>query len=254
MKKRIFSLIALVLLLFQLTGCMRITYHVTLNKNATADVVYEMYMNKETLPLFLGEDVENQDIFAENKKSAENSGFTVEPLETETEVGFKASAKGMDLNMEEVITQLGMGGTGDGGIKVTRGLFRNFYTLTANVDTTDIFGDDPNSQTLLPAINQSIALKLIVTAPSEITSETGTPSETQKNTYEYDIVLGENNQISLSYTLVNMTNIYLIIGAIILAVLIAIYVIKAKKKGVDLNKDEDFDVFDDQRQEENKGE
>lgn len=254
MKKRIFSLITLVLLVFQLTGCMRITYHVTLNKNATADVVYEMYMNKETLPLFLGEDVENQDIFAENKKSAENSGFKVEALETETEVGFKASAKGMDLNMQEVITQLGMGGTGDGGIKVTRGLFRNVYTLNANVDTSDIFGDDPNSQTLLPAINQSISLKLIVTAPSEITSATGTPSETQKNTYEYDIVLGENNEISLSYSLVNMTNIYLIIGAVILAVLIAIYVIKAKKKGVDLNKDEDFDVFDDQREEENKGE
>ncbi len=244
MKKKIFAFMMLFIMVIHLTGCMRITYHITLNKNATADVSYEMYINKETLPMIVGADTENQDFFADNKKGATDAGFEVEDVETETEIGFKASAKKLNLNMQNVISQLGMGGTGDGVLQVKRGLFKNVYTLNANVDTSDVFGDDENAKALLPALNQSIAIKLIITAPSEIISEGGTPSTTMKNTHEYDIVLGENNEISISYSLINMTNIYIICGVLIITLLIVFFVIKAKKKGVDIATDEEIDIFD----------
>lgn len=244
MKKKIFAFMMLFVMVLHLTGCMRITYHITLNKNSKADVSYEMYINKETLPMIVGADIETQDFFADNKKGAEDAGFEVQDVETETEIGFKASAKGLDLNMENVISQLGMGGSGDGVLQVKRGLFKNVYTLNANVDTSDVFGDDENTKALLPALNQSIAIKLIITAPSEITSESGTPSTIMKNTREYDIVLGENNEISISYSLINMTNIYVIVGVLIIALLIVFFVIKAKKKGVDITTDEEIDIFD----------
>lgn len=244
MKKKIFAFMMLIIMVLHLTGCMRITYHITMKKNAKADVSYEMYINKETLPMIVGADTENQDFFADNKKGAEDAGFEVQDVETETEIGFKASAKNLDLNMENVISQLGMGGTGDGVLQVQRGLFKNVYTLNANVDTSDVFGDDENAKALLPALNQSIAIKLIITAPSEITSEGGTASTTMENTREYDIILGENNEISISYSLINMTNIYIICGVLIIVLLVVFFVIKAKKKGVDITTDEEIDIFD----------
>lgn len=250
MKKRFFALLMLFIMVIHLAGCMRITYHITLKKNAKADVSYEMYINKETLPMIVGADTENQDFFKDNKKSATEAGFTVEDVETETEVGFKAYAKGLDVNMQNVITQLGMGGTGDGALQVKRGLFKNVYTLNANIDTSSVFGDDDNAKMLLPALNQSIAIKLIITAPSEILSEGGTESADIKNTREYDIVLGENNEISISYSLINMTNIYIICGVLIIALIIVLYVIRAKKKGIDITTDEEIDIFDEDVNEE----
>ncbi len=235
MKRKITVFFILAMLIFLLSGCMQITYHITLNNNGTADVEYEMYMTKEYIAMIAGED--NADPFAENKLSAEAAGFTVEPVETETQSGFKATAKNLDLNFSNMVNSVGMGGDAKSDVQVKEGLFKNTYTVTTNIDTTNIMGDDEESQSIIPILNQAMDIRLIFTAPAEITSQTGTPSETLPNTYEYKIELGKNNEISLSYTLLNMTNIYIFAGIIIIILILVVFFLikKFKKKPSDMD-------------------
>lgn len=228
--KKIIALLMLFVLVLSFTGCMQITYHVTLNSNGTADVQYEMYMDKSTVSMIMGSDGEVSDPFAENRANAEAKGFTVTPIETETQVGFKATSENIELNIQDIIQNVGMGGNGEGGITVKKGLFTNKYTVNANINTTDIFGEDEQSKSMIPLINNSISVKLIFTAPSEIVSETGAVFQNSPNSREYKIELGKDNNISLSYTLVNMTNIYIFIGIILIAVLFLFFYLRSKKK------------------------
>ena len=228
MIRKITAILLLIVLVMSFTGCMQITYHITLNSNGTADAEYEMYMDKSTVSMIMGSDGSSADPFAENRANAEAKGFAVTPIETENQIGFKATAEDIELNIHEIIQNVGMGGDGNGNISVKKGLFTNTYTVNANIDTTDIFGNDEQSQAMLPILNNSISVKLIFTAPSEIISETGDATET--NTREYKIEMGKDNQISFSYTLVNMTNIYICIGILLIAVLFLLFYIRSKKK------------------------
>lgn len=228
--KKVIALLMLILLVLSFTGCMQITYHITLNSNGTADAQYEMYMDKSTVSMIMGSDGEVVDPFAENRANAEAKGFAVTPIETENQVGFKATSENIELNIQDIIQNVGMGGNGEGGITVKKGLFTNTYTVNANINTTNIFGEDEQSKSMIPLIDNSISVKLIFTAPSEIISETGTVFENSPNSREYKIELGKDNNISLSYTLVNMTNIYIFIGIILIAVLFLFFYMRSKKK------------------------
>lgn len=228
MIKKITALLMLLVLVLSFSGCMQITYHITLNSNGTADCEYEMYMDKSTVSMIMGTDGENADPFSENRANAEAKGFTVTPIETENQIGFKASSENVELNIQEIVQDVGMGGNGEGGVTVKKGLFTNTYTVNANIDTKNIFGEDEQSQAMLPILNNSISVKLIFTAPSEILSETGTA--VNETTREYKIEMGKDNQIAFSYSLVNMTNVYIFIGIILIAVLLILFYIRSKKK------------------------
>jgi len=230
MAKKIIALLMILMLVMSFTGCMQITYHITLNSNGTADAEYEMYMDKSTVSMIMGSDGETSDPFAENRANAEAKGFTVTPIETENQIGFKATAENTELNIQEIVQNVGMGGNGEGGITVKKGLFTNTYTVNANIDTKNIFGEDEQSQSMLPLLNNSISVKLLFTAPSEIISETGTVVENMPNTREYKIEMGKDNQISFTYTLVNMTNIYIFIGIILIVILLILFRLRSKKK------------------------
>lgn len=228
MIKKITALLMLFVLVMSFSGCMQITYHITLNSNGTADCEYEMQMDKSTVSMIMGTDGENVDPFSENRANAEAKGFVVTPIETENQVGFKASAENVELNIQEIVQGIGMGGNGEGGISVKKGLFTNTYTVNANIDTKDIFGEDEQSQAMLPILNNSISVKLIFTAPSEISSETGTA--VNETTREYKIEMGKDNQIVFSYTLLNMTNIYICAGIVLIAILLILFFLRSKKK------------------------
>ena len=232
MKKKIIAIVMLIAVMLAFTGCMKITYHVTLNNNGTADAEYEIYMDKATVSMIMGADGTSSDIFAENKAAAESAGFTVTPVETDTQTGFKASAKKLELDINSIVSNVAMGGSGDGGIQVKKGLFKNTYTINANIDTTNIFGEDETSQSMIPLLNNSIDMKLIFTAPSEIKSETGVKVDNIKNTYEYKILLGQNNEISFSYSLFNVTGICIFAGLLILIgmFLVFYFVTRSKRK------------------------
>ena len=232
MKKKIIAIVMLIAVMLAFTGCMKITYHITLNNNGTADAEYEIYMDKSTVSMIMGADGTSSDIFAENKAAAESAGFTVTPVETDTQTGFKASAKKLELDINSIVSNVAMGGSGDGGIQVKKGLFKNTYTINANIDTTNIFGGDETSQSMIPLLNNSIDMKLIFTAPSEIKSETGVKVDNIKNTYEYKILLGQNNEISFSYSLFNVTGICIFAGLLILIgmFLVFYFVTRSKRK------------------------
>ena len=232
MKKKIIAIVMLIAVMLAFTGCMKITYHITLNNNGTADAEYEIYMDKATVSMIMGADGTSSDIFAENKAAAESAGFTVTPVETDTQTGFKASAKKLELDINSIVSNVAMGGSGDGGIQVKKGLFKNTYTINANIDTTNIFGGDETSQSMIPLLNNSIDMKLIFTAPSEIKSETGVKVDNIKNTYEYKILLGQNNEISFSYSLFNVTGICIFAGLLILIgmFLVFYFVTRSKRK------------------------
>ena len=230
MLKKFIAIAMLAIFALSLTGCMQITYHVTLNSDGTANAEYEMYMDKSSVSMIMGNEGEAADPFAENKAQAEANGYTVTPLETESQVGFKATAENTELNIQDIVSNVGMGGNGNGGITVEKGLFTNKYTVMANIDTTKIFGEDEQSQSVIPMLASAIDAKLVFTAPSEITSATGTKSATIPNTYEYKIELGKDNLISFSYTMLNMTNIYICIGIVLIALLFVVFFIRSKMK------------------------
>ena len=230
MKKKVIAIVMLLVVMFTFTGCMKITYHVTLNNNGTADAEYEMYMDKSTVAMIMGADGASSDVFAENKAAAESAGFTVTSVETDTQIGFKANAKELELNINDIVSNVAMGGSGDGGIQVKKGLFKNTYTVNANIDTTNIFGEDETSQSMIPLLNNSIDMKLVFTAPSEIKSETGVKVNDSKNTYEYKILLGENNKISFSYSLFNVTGICIFAGLLILIGMFLVFYFVTRNK------------------------
>lgn len=234
MKRKITALLLVAVLVFALSGCMQITYHITLNENGTANAEYEMYMSNDYVSMIAGQD--GGDPFAESKKSAEAAGFKVQEVKTEEKTGFKATAKNLPLNIEDMVNTVGMGGNATSDVQVKKGLFKNTYTLKANIDTSKIMGDDEQSQSMIPILNNAMDIKLIITAPSEIQSSTGELSTTQNNTYIYKIELGKNNEISLSYTLLNMTNMYIAGGIVlILLILLVFFLIKKTKKKQDVD-------------------
>lgn len=238
MKKKITALLLVAVLVFALSGCMQITYHITLNENGTANAEYEMYMSNEYVSMITGQD--GGDPFAESKKSAEAAGFKIQEVKTNEKTGFKATAKNLTLNIEDMVNTVGMGGNATSDVQVKKGLFKNTYTLKANIDTSKIMGDDEQSQSMIPILNSALDMKLIITAPSEIQSSTGELSTTQKNTYIYKIELGKNNEISLSYTLLNMTNMYIAGGIVLVLLILLIFFLIKKSK-----KKKDFDDIDD---------
>ena len=85
MIKKITALLMLFVLVMSFSGCMQITYHITLNSNGTADCEYEMQMDKSTVSMIMGTDGENADPFSENRANAEAKGFVVTPVETENQ-------------------------------------------------------------------------------------------------------------------------------------------------------------------------
>lgn len=238
MKKKLTALLLVAVLVFALSGCMQITYHITLNENGTANAEYEMYMSNEYVSMITSQD--GGDPFADSKKSAKAAGFKIQEVKTNEKTGFKATAKNLPLKIEDMVKNVGMGGNATSDVQVKKGLFKNTYTLKANIDTTKIMGDDEQSQSMIPILNSALDMKLIITAPSEIKSSAGELSTTQKNTYIYKIELGKNNEISLSYTLLNMTNIYIAGGIVLVLLILLIFFLIKKSK-----KKKDFDDIDD---------
>lgn len=228
--KKIISIALLVAIIFALTGCMNATYHVTLKDNGKADIEYEVKMDKETMSMLSGEG--SSDPFAEKKETAKANGYEVTVIDTENETGYSAKIKNVEFKAEDIAQNIGLGGSSTGNIEVDRGFFKNVYTVNLNIDTTDVFGEDSQSQSVVPYINDSINLKLLITAPGEITSQGGTAVEGTANTYEYKINLGQDNAVSLTYTTKNSSNLVICCVAcvvILLAIAILAYVLIKKK-------------------------
>lgn len=107
MKKKLTALLLVAVLVFALSGCMQITYHITLNENGTANAEYEMYMSNEYVSMITGQD--GGDPFADSKKSAKAAGFKIQEVKTNEKTGFKATAKNLPLKIEDMVKKRGHG-------------------------------------------------------------------------------------------------------------------------------------------------
>ena len=220
-KKRLCAAGLLAVVLFMFTGCMSMNYHITVDKKGNLSAEYEMMMEKQYANMLSGD---GGDVFSTYKQNAIDQGYTVTEVETENAVGFKATGL-KDVPPEQFADLLfGMGAQEDMSNQFSekKGLFVNTYTMEAHIDLTTI-----TSPEYADMFNEEVKIKLNITLPAN--AKAIDKQDTMgNNTYEWTLLIGENNEVMLQFQKLNYWNIA--IAAVLLIVIIVFLILYWKKR------------------------
>lgn len=253
--KRVTVLIMLALVLVLLSGCVQGDFHVTVNKDKSADLNYKFGFSKGMLGLMaMGEDGGSSDPIGEMKKGYEKDGFKVVTYKEKGYIG--VIARKHVANVEK-LTSIGVSGdavgngSGKEGLfsyKVKEGLFQNDIRFKGHFDmtemdtssaedtsggdagdgATDLFGDSMSGM-----LANAMDLKFTLTLPVKAESHNASRVLAEGNTYQWDLVPGEANQVELHVKAPNTGNIVGVsIGGVVVVGLVLWFVVRRKKKDV----------------------
>lgn len=103
MKKTILISVLLVIALITLSGCTKVEYSTTINKDGSGEISYICTMNKTVIES-LGKN--NASATYDLRTKAESNGYSVEDYETEELAGFKATKKVQNVSDKSYINEL----------------------------------------------------------------------------------------------------------------------------------------------------
>lgn len=219
MKKTIALIMALLLTLITLTGCVSIDYEVKVNKDGSGDISYIYAFSKETLNSF---QMSAEDMVASMKEQAEESEYIVEPYEDDEVSGFIAKKHIEDLStqmsMQEAFGEEYVKDKEGNGINIEKSIFVTRYTQNAQIDLTSI-SDFGNS------IKMTYKVKLPVKA------KTNNATEVNNKELIWSLNAGEVNEIEFTATKINILPIIIIVVILLIVVAVATLFILKKKKG-----------------------
>ena len=138
--KRLLSLIAIAaLMLLALTGCVNIDYAVKVNKDGSGDITYIYGVQKDTLESM---ELSADDLMNDMKEEVEDSEYTIETYETDTEIGFKATKHitnvTTDLSLEEAFGEIYITDTDENTMKIEKKSGKTKYSQNAKLDLTSM--------------------------------------------------------------------------------------------------------------------
>lgn len=218
MKKTIALIMALLLTLITLTGCVSIDYEVKVNKDGSGDISYIYAFSKETLNSF---QMSAEDMVASMKEQAEESEYTVEAYEDDEVSGFIAKKHIEDLStqmsMQEAFGEEYVKDKEGNGINIKKGMFTTEYSQNAQIDLTG-----------LSELGNSVKMTYKVNLPAKVKTSNATEVNGKKLTWS--LKAGEVNEIEFTATKINILPIIIIV-ILLIAVAVATLFILKKKKG-----------------------
>jgi hypothetical protein len=212
-----------------LTGCAEGIFHVTINKDGSADVKYRVGMNSMVMGM-LGSGKDNP--INEMRRSAESDGFTVTNYNENNMTGIIATKHVNSLKDLPNFTQFAKKSAPDGNIPFTveKGFFQNTYNFNTKIDLSDMKekpGD--NLSGLGNAMLSQINLRFILTLPFKPESHNASAVRDDGRTLEWQLTPGSDNTLKMQAKVPNMTNIAISIGVVLL-IIIAIIAISINKR------------------------
>lgn len=214
--KRFLSVCLMVVIMFSISGCMTMRLHLTVNRDNSYDLNYQMGMEKSLLAL------QQDDLFQAIKENSAKEGFEVSNFSEGNFVGIQAGKhfkKLDDLNKSKLLKESfsGMGSQASPPtIKVTSGIFQNEYQVNGTIDLQDMINDDENPE-LTAALLSQLDLKFILTLPVKPLKNNAGKVSVDGRTMEWTLIPGQVNSIGVRAKTLNLVNI---IGVIIAGILI----------------------------------
>ena len=228
MKKKLFSLIAFVLMTSViLTGCVQYVVEIDVNNNLNADVKIKTGILKD-VKSFMSENSKTPvDPFEDTKKEAEEDGLKTEDYSDENYEGIIVSTTIKDIcNPEDSKTTNGYAFTKDGNVLK---FSAKSADLTKNLTDGSSMSIDDMAQ------YGDMDLRLIIKFPCPAGNNNATTVSEDKKTLEWDLTKSDGEffaEANLSDGGISSTVIIIIVAAILLiaAVVIAIALSKSKNK------------------------
>ncbi len=258
MKKRVFSVIGLLVIALSLSGCVKFDATMDIKKDKSMDfsIIYAVdttYFGNETL------------IDDESKSQIEKDGFLVEDYQDDKMKGVKVyrNIKNIDNVSSAEDNTFDLSGmfekkdNSESIFKIKKGLIKNKYTATLHFDTKDsnlnddLTGDDDIEYTddyelednttsddfpnldFSSSLTSSMDLKFRVNLPYSAIRSNATLSNNDNKELSWDLTSFKEDNIEFEFELYNLTNIYIIIGVgIILVLALILFITKNNNKKV----------------------
>lgn len=258
MKKRVFSVIGLLVIALSLSGCVKFDATMDIKKDKSMDfsVIYAVdttYFGNETL------------MDDESRSKLQKEGFFVEDYQDNKMKGVKVyrNIKNIDdvsASEDSTFDLSGMFKKNDSSeslFKVKKGLIKNKYTASLHFDTKDsnlnddLTSDDDTEYTedyeiedntnnddfpnldFSSSLYSSMDLKYKVNLPYSAIRSNATSSNNDNKELSWDLTSFKEDNIEFEFELYNLTNIYIIVGVgIILVLALILFIMKNNNKKV----------------------
>ncbi len=223
-----------ILTMILLNGCIKGDFHVTLNKDSSADLDYKLGMSSQLIALMSMDTKNKTDLIGEMKKNFESEGFTVTQYKDGDYQGVQAKkhvADAKDIKNVGVI-QKDFANENKMNISTDKGLLFNTNHLVGNFDLSTMQADPSDPTGFQKMMVSQIDLKFTLTLPDKAEMQNASRVLDDGKTYQWDLFAGKNNDIKVDIKTLNILNLSLMVGFVILIliVIIVIWISKSKKQ------------------------
>ena len=248
--KKSFKVLCLMLVAFMMSGCMKFNMNMDINSDKSMNLELIVAFANEMMGSSNETNMDNSEI-----QKLKDNGFNVEEYSDDTMTGYTISTKinNIDDVSTEKDTMFNLNDIFNGEklsdiFTVKKGFFKNTYTVKIgeeeSTDMTNELEDDLNStysndsllatdDADLSMLLNSMDINFTINLPYKAISSNATNTENDGKTLVWQPTSASNSSsnIEFSFELYNMTNIYLMVGIVILIiVIIIILVVKHCKK------------------------
>lgn len=223
-KLRWISLIASLSIFILLTGCVKGDFHVTVNKDGSADLDYKLGMQAQLIGLMSGNG--QNDPISELKTNFEKQGFSVSQYRDGDYIG--VAAKKHLNNSEEIGNALPSQNILNQNQKSNSSEMMNFsqdkdfffttYRYNGSVDLTDMKPDDKDTMGIQQMMLKQIDLKLTLSLPVKADMQNASRVLPDQQTYQWDLIPGTKGEVILQAKVPNITNIMICSIALLLII------------------------------------
>jgi hypothetical protein len=237
MKRRLVLLLCVIGLVALLSGCVHGDFHITVNKNGSADLDYKVGMMTQLVGLISGNG--KQDPIAGMKASFENVGFAVSQYRDGDYIGVSAKKHldnlkdiGNSLPNENMLNQSQKSQVSDKlNFTEDKGLFFTTYRYTGSIDFTNMKPDDKDTMGIQQMMLKQVDLKLTLTLPVQADAQNASRVLPDQQTYQWDLIPGTKGDIMLQAKVPNVMN--MVISILLLIVIVAaviVIIVKSRRK------------------------
>ena len=253
--KKSFKVLCLMLVAFMMSGCMKFNMNMDINSDKSMNLELIVAFANEMMGSSNETNMDNSEI-----QKLKDNGFNVEEYSDDTMTGYTISTKinNIDDVSTEKDTMFNLNDIFNGEklsdiFTVKKGFFKNTYTVKIgeeeSTDMTNELEDDLNStysddsllatdDADLSMLLNSMDINFTINLPYKAISSNATNTENDGKTLVWQPTSASNSSsnIEFSFELYNMTNIYLMVGIVILIIVIIIILIVKHCKKTKSNK------------------
>lgn len=253
--KKSFKVLCLMLVAFMISGCMKFNMNMDINSDKSMNLELIVAFANEMMGSSNETNMDNSEI-----QKLKDNGFNVEEYSDDTMTGYTISTKinNIDDVSTEKDTMFNLNDIFNGEklsdiFTVKKGFFKNTYTVKIgeeeSTDMTNELEDDLNStysndsllatdDADLSMLLNSMDINFTINLPYKAISSNATNTENDGKTLVWQPTSASNSSsnIEFSFELYNMTNIYLMVGIVILIIVIIIILIVKHCKKTKSNK------------------